>query len=87
MVGLLFLIAGVGAGLLSGAGGRTVGQALLEGWKGIAASIPLILMAASVRHIVVQGGIAGVTRYGLFGIHERREGWTLIAALRGSFSP
>jgi uncharacterized ion transporter superfamily protein YfcC len=57
LVGLLFLIAGVGAGFLSGAGGRTVGRALLEGWKGIAASIPLILMAASVRHIVVQGGI------------------------------
>jgi len=57
LVGLLFLIAGVGAGLLSGAGGRTVGRALVEGWKGIAASIPLILMAASVRHIVVQGGI------------------------------
>ncbi len=56
-VGLLFLIAGVGAGLLSGAGGRTVGEALVEGWKGIAPSIPLILMAASVRHIVVQGGI------------------------------
>lgn len=57
LVGVLFLIAGVGAGLLSGAGGRTVGRALLDGWKGIAASIPLILMAASIRHIVVQGGI------------------------------
>ncbi len=57
LVGLLFLIAGVGAGLLSGAGGKTVGRALIEGWKGIAASIPLILMAASIRHIVVQGGI------------------------------
>lgn len=57
VVGLLFLLAGVGAGLLSGAGGKAVGQALIEGWKGIAASIPLILMAASIRHIVVQGGI------------------------------
>lgn len=57
LVGVLFLMAGVGAGLLSGAGGRTVGRALLDGWKGIAASIPLILMAASIRHIVVQGGI------------------------------
>ncbi|MBC7226338.1 MAG: YfcC family protein [Thermoflexales bacterium] len=57
VVGLLFLFAGIGAGLLSGAGGKTVGRALLEGWKGIAPSIPLILMAASIRHIVVQGGI------------------------------
>ncbi len=57
LVGLLFLIAGVGAGLLSGAGRRAVWRALLDGWKGIAASVPLILMAASVRHIVVQGGV------------------------------
>lgn len=57
LVGILFLAAGVGAGLLSGVGGRTVGRALLDGWKNIAASIPLILMAASVRHIVVQGGV------------------------------
>ncbi|RME35445.1 MAG: hypothetical protein D6793_07275 [Thermoflexia bacterium] len=64
LVGLLFLIAGVGAGLLSGAGGRTVGHALLDGWRGIAASIPLILMAASVRHIVVQGGILDTILYG-----------------------
>ncbi len=35
-VGLLFLIAGVGAGLLSGAGGKTVGRAAggLEGYRG-----------------------------------------------------
>lgn len=57
MMGLLFLIAGIGAGLLSGVGGKTVGRALVEGWKGVALSIPLILMATSVRHIVVQGGI------------------------------
>lgn len=57
IVGVLFLVAGVGAGLLSGVGSRAVGRALLDGWKGIAASVPLILMAASVRHIVVQGGV------------------------------
>ncbi len=57
VMGLLFFFAGVGAGLLSGVGSRTVGRALIEGWKGVAACIPLILMAASIRHIVVQGGI------------------------------
>jgi uncharacterized ion transporter superfamily protein YfcC len=57
IVGLLFLAAGVGAGLISGAGGKIVWRALLEGWSGIAPGIPLILMAVSVKHIVVQGGI------------------------------
>ncbi len=57
IVGLLFLIGGVGAGLVSGAGGRTVWRAVVEGVSGIAPGIPLILMAASVKYIVAQGGI------------------------------
>jgi uncharacterized ion transporter superfamily protein YfcC len=57
LVGLLFLIGGIGAGWMSGAGGRKVGKAALDGMTGIAPSIPLILMAASVKHIVAQGGI------------------------------
>jgi uncharacterized ion transporter superfamily protein YfcC len=57
LVGLLFLIGGIGAGLISGAGGRAVWRAVWEGLSGIAPGIPLILMAASIKHIVVQGGI------------------------------
>ena len=57
LVGLLFLIGGVGAGLISGAGGKVVRSAALEGIGGIAPGIPLILMAASIKHIVVSGGI------------------------------
>jgi uncharacterized ion transporter superfamily protein YfcC len=57
LVGLLFLISGVGAGLISGAGRQTVWQAVREGLSGIAPGIPLILMAASIKHIVAQGGI------------------------------
>lgn len=56
VVGLLFLIAGIGAGLVAGAG-RRVWAALLEGVRGILPAIPLILMAVSIKHIVVQGGI------------------------------
>jgi uncharacterized ion transporter superfamily protein YfcC len=56
VVGVLFLIAGAGAGLVAGAG-RKVWAALLEGMIGILPGIPLILIAVSVRHIVVQGGI------------------------------
>lgn len=57
LVGVLFLFAGVGAGLLSGAEKKTIGQSAREGLVGIAPAIPLILMAASVKFIVVQGGI------------------------------
>jgi uncharacterized ion transporter superfamily protein YfcC len=57
LVGVLFLIAGTGAGFLSGAGAKTVGRGLWEGITGILPGIPLILMAVSVKHIIVSGGI------------------------------
>lgn len=57
LVGILFLIAGLGAGLLSGAERKAVFKALWEGITGIAPGIILILMAVSIKHIVVSGGI------------------------------
>jgi len=57
IVGVIFLIGGVGAGLLSGAGGRNVLAGLGRGVVSILPAVPLILMAVSVKHIVVQGGI------------------------------
>lgn len=57
LVGLLFLMAGLGAGLLSGEEKRAVFKALWEGITGIAPGILLILMAVSIKHIVVSGGI------------------------------
>jgi uncharacterized ion transporter superfamily protein YfcC len=57
LVGILFLIGGLGAGFLSGAGSRTVWRGLGEGMAGLAPSVPLILMAASIRYIIDQGGV------------------------------
>ncbi len=57
LVGILFLVGGLGAGFLSGAGGRKVWQGLIEGWGGLAPSVPLILMAASIRYIIDSGGV------------------------------
>lgn len=57
IVGVLFLIGGLGAGFISGAGGKTVWQGLVEGWGGLAPSVPLILMAASIRFIIDSGGV------------------------------
>lgn len=57
IVGLLFLIGGVGAGFISKAGGKLIGKAVVEGISGMAPGIPLILMAASVKYIVTTGGV------------------------------
>jgi len=56
IVGVLFLVAGIGAGLIAGMGKR-VWSALWQGILGIAPAIPLILLATSVKHIVLQGGV------------------------------
>jgi uncharacterized ion transporter superfamily protein YfcC len=53
----LFLLGGLGAGFLSGAGGKKVWQGLLDGLSGLAPSVPLILMAASIRYIFDSGGV------------------------------
>ncbi len=63
LVGLLFFIAGIGASLLSGASVAKVKQAIVEGLQGIAPAIPLILMAASIKHIVANGGILDTILY------------------------
>ena len=57
IVGVLFLLGGLGAGFLSGAGGRPVWRGLVEGLGGLAPSVPLILMAASIRYIIDSGGV------------------------------
>jgi uncharacterized ion transporter superfamily protein YfcC len=57
VVGLLIFIGGIGASMLSGASANKMKRALLEGLRGIAPAIPLILMAASIKHIVANGGI------------------------------
>lgn len=57
LVGILFLVGGIGAGMLSGAGGQKVRLSAWEGFTGILPAVPLILMAASIKYIVAQGGI------------------------------
>ena len=57
IVGILFLVGGLGAGFLSGAGGKVVWRGLVEGLGGLAPSVPLILMAASIRYIIDSGGV------------------------------
>lgn len=62
IVGLLFLVAGIGSGLISGVG-KAAWRAAGEGLAGIAPAIPLILMAASVKYIIASGGILDTILY------------------------
>ena len=57
IVGLLFFIGGLGAGWISGANGKLIGQGLLEGVGGMAPGIPLLLMAASIKLIITNGNV------------------------------
>jgi len=57
IVGILFFAGGLAAGAVSGVGGKTIGKALLEGMGGMAPGIPLLLMAASIKHIVTSGQV------------------------------
>src|SRR5450759_556733 len=57
LVGMLFLVGGLGAGFLSGTGRGDVLRAAGQGISGTLPAIPLILMAASIKYIVAAGGI------------------------------
>ncbi len=56
LTGLLFVIGGIGAGLISGAG-KNAWKAAWDGFLGILPAVPLLMMAASVKHIIATGGI------------------------------
>jgi uncharacterized ion transporter superfamily protein YfcC len=57
IVGILFFAGGLAAGFVSGVGRKTIGKALVEGMSGMAPGIPLLLMAASIKHIVTSGQV------------------------------
>ena len=79
VVGLLFFLAGIGAGLLSGIGGRALAVSAWQGFMGILPAVPLILMASSVNYIVTQGGVIDTI---LNGIAQSFQGITpFVAAL------
>lgn len=63
IVGLLFLVGGIGAGILATRDPRQVGRAALDGFLGIAPAVLLILMAASVQYIVYKGNILDTLLY------------------------
>lgn len=65
LVGLAFLIGGLGAGLFSGMGGRTTFAVFGKGSLNLAPAILLILMASSVKHIITTAGILDTLLHGM----------------------
>jgi uncharacterized ion transporter superfamily protein YfcC len=57
LVGVFFLIAGLGAGFFAGMGARGAFGAFWKGLLNILPAVVLILMALSAKHIIVKGGI------------------------------
>ena len=64
LVGLLFFIGGLTSGFISEIGGKSIAKALKEGIIGLAPGIPLILMAASTKHIVSNGKVIDTILHG-----------------------
>ncbi len=56
-IALVYLAAGIGAGLRGGLSGREIRATFLKGVAGIAPGILLILMAMSVNYIITLGGV------------------------------
>jgi len=63
VMGLLFLVGGVGGGRLAGMGWRKLGAGFAAGCGNLAPGIVLILMAYSVKHVIVSAGIMDTILY------------------------
>lgn len=79
LVGILFLVGGIGAGFLSGTPSKTVYQAAQEGALGIAPAIPLILMASSIKFIIAQGQVIDTLLHSLANVFTQTS--PVLAAL------
>lgn len=77
VMALLFLTGGLGAGALSRVGGRRVASAFFSGARDLLPGVVLILMAYSVKHIIVSGKIMDTI---LFAASELIGGATPLAA-------
>jgi len=63
LVGLIFFIGGIGAGLFSGIGGKKTVQIFVSGALAIAPAIILILMASSIKYIINSAGVMDTILY------------------------
>jgi uncharacterized ion transporter superfamily protein YfcC len=81
LVGLLFFIGGLGAGLLSGKPKEIIMKALGEGALGIAPAIPLILMASSIKYIIAEGGILDSILHNISGLFTNSSSFAAVVGI------
>ena len=82
ITGLLFVIGGIGAGLMAGVG-KAIWKAVWDGFLGIAPAVPLLMMAASVRYIVQMGGILDTILHWASGLTAGLNPFTAALAVYG----
>ena len=80
--GLLFVVGGVGAGLIAGLG-KQVWRAAGEGLLGIAPAVPLLMMAASVGLIITSGGILDTLLFYASGLFAGTTSFAAVMLIYG----
>lgn len=78
IVALMFLIAGIASSLLSGMGEKELGKSFLAGLISISPSVIMILMASSIKYILVESGILDTLLYGVVGMAQNMPRAVLI---------
>ncbi len=81
LIALIFLVMGVGGGLLAGVGGRVAGL-FGRGLKDFAPAILLILLAGSVGHLLTEARVLPTL---LSGLADTLSGWSTGAAAVGIY--
>jgi uncharacterized ion transporter superfamily protein YfcC len=81
LIGLIFLMGGLGSGFLSKLKSREVLGVFLKGISSIAPAIILILMAASIKHIISSGGIMDTILYHASRLIENSGDFAAVAAV------
>lgn len=64
VMALLFLVGGIGGGFIAKMNGKDIGKSFFQGAINLVPGIVLILMAYSVKHIIVSGKIMDTILYG-----------------------
>lgn len=82
LIALVFVVMGVGGGLLAGVGGGRVGRLFGRGLEDFAPAILLILLAGSVGHLLTEGRVLPTL---LAGLAETLSGWSTGAAAVGIY--
>jgi len=81
IIAFLFLIAGIGSGLIMKVGLKAVGQYFTEGLLGILPGVLLILLASSVKHIISEGAIMDTILNAAFVSMENASPFTAILTI------